>query len=119
VSALTDAAEALYAALATVDGVRFHRGIGVTIDPPATAVGPPEIERDVYGPDPTGALFQVAVIVAKTEYALDELVALEQPVVEALQAIPDAAVQSPSKPGVWPSGGVDLPAYLIDIAFAL
>jgi len=118
-SALTDAVAALRAALTTVDGVRFYSGIGVTIDPPATALAPPEIERDTYSAQPTGAVFQVAVIVAKTEYALDELLRLEQPVVEALNAVPDAAVVSPSKPGVWPSGGVDLPAYLIDVEYAL
>lgn len=118
-SALTDAVDALRAALATVDGVRFYPGIGATIIPPATVLAPPEIERDAYSTQPTGATFQVAVIVAKTEYALDELLRLEQPVVDALSAIPDAGVQSPSKPGVWPSGGTDLPAYLIDVDFGL
>lgn len=118
-SALSDAAEALYTALGTVDGVRFHRGLGVTINPPATAVGPPQIRWEAYGDEPTGATFQVAVIVSKSEYAMDELFRLVQPVVVALRSVPDATVTSPAIPGVWPAGGADLPAYLIDVDYAL
>jgi hypothetical protein len=116
---LVEAAEALYAALAAVDEVRLHRGIGAVINPPATALGPPEIEWTAYSAEPTGATFQVALIVAKAPDAMDELFRLLPGVVEALHGVADAAVRSPAKPGTWPSGGVDLPAYLIDVDYAL
>ena len=114
-----EALNALYAALETVGEVLVVRGVGVLLDPPAVAVGPPRIFRGAYDTEPTEAGFQVGVVVKKDEHAMDELLRLEQPVVDAINALPGVAVQSPTAPGTWPSGGVDLPAYLIDVAFPL
>jgi len=113
-----EAADALFAALASVPGVPPFRGVGVTLAPPATGVGPPRLSRGAYDADPTEATFQVAVVVARTERAMDELLRLEPLVVSALYELTGAAVGD-STPGTWPSGGVDLPAYLIDVVFPL
>ena len=113
-----EAADALFAALKSVDGVPTFRGVGVLLSPPATAVGPPRIVRGAYGPDPTEATFQVGIVVARTPAAMDELLRWEPLVVAALFDLTEASVGA-SVPGTWPSGGVDLPAYLIDVDFPL
>lgn len=112
------ALEAVYEALANISGVRLYRGVGVQIDPPATAVGPPRLQRELMGSDPTTATFQVAVIVAQTEDAMVELLRLEPLVAAALDQLSNVSVGD-SNPGTWPAGGVDLPAYLIDVDVAL
>lgn len=118
-TAVSEAVDALYAALATVDGVRPYRGTGVRMDPPATIVGPPRLSRGRFNTaDPTEATFQVAVVVAWGEHAGDELMRLEQLVAAALYEHTGAAVGD-STPGTWNAGGVDLPAYLIDVSYPL
>ena len=114
-----DAAAALYAALSTVNGVLVARGTGVPVDPPAAIVGPPRLTRGRYNTvEPTEATFQVAVVVAWSEYTLDELLRLEPLVSAAIYEHTGAAVGD-SSPGSWNAGGVDLPAYLIDVVFPL
>jgi hypothetical protein len=113
-----EAADQLFAALATVGGVPPFRGVGVTLAPPASAVSPPRLTRGAYGPDPTEATFQVAVVVARSMDAMDLLLRLEPLVVAAVYEHTQASVGD-SSPGTWPSGGVDLPAYLIDVVFPL
>jgi len=116
---LADAVDQLYAALSTVDGVRAVRGTGMRLAPPATVVGPPRLTRGRYNTvDPTEATFQVAVVVAWSEYTLDELLRLEPLVSAAIYEHTGAAVGD-SSPGSWNAGGVDLPAYLIDVVFPL
>lgn len=111
-----EALEQLYAALASVSGVQVSRGVGAPLAPPAVAVGPPRLTRDVYDVAPTEATFQVGVVVAKSVYAMDELLDLEPVVAAALHDLTGAAVGD-SVPGTW--GGTDLPAYLIDVVFPL
>lgn len=117
-----EALNQLYAALAAVPGVRLYRGAGVTIDPPASgcasAVGPPRLQRTGMGSEPTEATFQVAVIVPKNERAFADLMRWESVVAAAIDQLEDAVVRD-SNSGVWPSGGVDLPAYVINVDWAL
>lgn len=112
----------LYAALDAVPGTRLYRGAGVTIEPPtggcATAVGPPRLQRTGMGSEPTEATFQVAVIVKKDERAFAELMRWESVVAAAIDELEDAVVRD-SNGGVWPSGSVDLPAYVINVDWAL
>lgn len=118
-TALSEAVDDLYAALGTVDGVRAYRGTGVRLDPPAAVVGPPRLTRGRYNTSaPTEATFQVAVVVGWSEYTLDELLRLEPLVSAAVYENTGAAVGD-STPGTWYAGGVDLPAYLIDVVFPL
>jgi hypothetical protein len=116
---VSEAVDVLYEALATVDGVRPYRGTGVRLDPPASIVGPPRLSRGRYNTaDPTEAVFQVAVVAAWSERAGDELMRLEPLVAAAIYEHTGAAVGD-STPGTWNAGGVDLPAYLIDVVFPL
>lgn len=117
-SPLDAAVESLYGALATVDGVRPYRGTGVRLDPPASVVGPPRLTRNTMSVDPTEAVFQVAVVVAWSEYTLAELLRLEPLVSAAVHEHTQASVGD-STPGTWNAGGVDLPAYLIEVLFPL
>lgn len=116
-NAVEAALEDIYSALAGVDGVRPTR-FGMRIDPPATVVNPPKLLRQLLGPDPTEAEFQVAVVVAQTEHAMAELLRLEPLVAAALHSLRRAAV-GVSEPGTWPAGDVKLPAYLIELAYPL
>lgn len=109
----------LYEALAAVDGLRVFRGIGMRLDPPAAVVGPPRLELNSIGANPTEATFVVPVVVAQTERALEDLMSWTPRIIEALDDVDDAVVRR-ADPGPWPSGaGTDLPAYLITVEVAL
>lgn len=118
-SAVEDAIEALYDALSGVDGLRVARGIGLRLDPPAALVGPPQLELNAIGPDPTDATFTVPVVVANTERALADLLYWAPIVIAALDQVRNVVVRR-ADPGSWPAGsGSDLPAYLITVEVAL
>ena len=112
------ALEDLYSALGRVEGVRPHRGLGVVISPPASVVSLPTLERGSRSTEPTNATFTVALIVAVSERAGEELLRLEQLVVDEIDTLPNVSVGT-SAPGSWPVSGVDLPAYLIPVEVAV
>lgn len=113
-NSVLDAVEALYAALATVEGVRVHRRLGESISPPGTALSPPTLQRQAMGSDPTNATFKVAVVVAESDQAMTEALRLEPLVAAALDALPNVAV-GVSEPGSWQ--GLD--AYVITVEYGL
>jgi hypothetical protein len=117
-SPVTDAADMISEALAAVTGVRHHRQMYGLVDPPATVLPPPALRRRSMSSDPTDASWVVALVVDRGERSQEQLMELEPRVVEALYALEDVAVGE-SRPGTYPSGGVELPAYLIDIDVAL
>lgn len=99
--------------------VRLHRGAFVSVDPPGTAVGPPRLVLGGMDPQPTEAIFPVGVIARRDERTITALIRLTLATVAALHEIPDAVVSPDLVHGTWPSGGVDLPCYVVDVAFAL
>jgi hypothetical protein len=119
VSTIEQAANALRAAAATVEGLRVHPDVGPGVDPPAVVVGVPALEWEALCPGPTSAQFPVWVVVpndlARADTRLYELVPL---VAAALDEVPDATVVR-ADPGTYPSSGVDLPAYQITVDVAL
>lgn len=109
-SAVADIAEALYAALAGVQGVRVYRDPAAPIDPPASVLAAPSLSWDGPCHEPSTASFRVYVIVAMDDRALDRLWDLVPQVAEAVDTVPEAVVTR-ATPGVYTSGGVDLPSY--------
>jgi hypothetical protein len=114
-AAVTDA---IGDSLSAVTGVRYYRQLGGSVDPPATVLPPPRLIWAARGHEPTDATWTVGLIVDRTNRVVEQLEALLQPVVNALEAVPNAVVKSADL-GSYPAGGVDLPAYLITVEVGL
>lgn len=108
----------LVAALRTVGGARYHEDLGATVNPPASILGPPSFMWETGVPFPTSARFLVYVIVAFGPRAVEQLVELVPIVAVAIEGLTDA-VMIRADPGVYPSGGVDLPAYELQVEVSL
>jgi hypothetical protein len=117
-ASVSAATEAIGGALAAVTGVRYSRQLGGAVDPPATVLPPPRLVWGRMGSEPTEATFTVGLIVDRTDRVIEQLEALLQPVVTALENVDDVVVTSADL-GSYPAGGVDLPAYLITVEVAL
>lgn len=115
VSAATDA---IGTALSSVTGVRYYRQLGGALDPPATVLPPPRLAWGGMDSAPTEATFVVGLIVDRTGREVEQLEALLQPVADALEALPNVVVRTADL-GSYPAGGVDLPAYLINVEVGL
>lgn len=111
-----DAAASLLAALAGTTGIKQ----AVTIDQASALTAFPAAVLDLPDLDwtntpynsalPSMASFQVAVVVKASGYALAELEAAVTPVLQSLWDVQDAVVTE-AKPGIFPIGGAQLPAY--------
>lgn len=114
-----EAAEQLEVALRTVEGVRVYRDPSATVDPPGVLIAPPRLRWEDYcaGP-PTSATFVVIVMVAMDARAVEELWEWVPLVAAAIDTVPDAAVAA-ANPGVFNSGGTDLPSYEITVEVSL
>lgn len=117
-SAVKIAAEALQTAAKGVAGVRVHTDLGAAVDPPATIVGPPALTWEGACVEPTEAQFPVWVVEAADERAMERLWERVPLVSEALDGAEDATVRR-ADPGTYPTGGVELPAYVITVDVAL
>jgi hypothetical protein len=118
VSAASDAAGRISTALSVLTGIRHHRQMYGLVDPPATVLPPPTLRRGAMTAEPTEASWVVALVVDRGERSQEQLEELESRVADALYGVEDVVVGD-SRPGTYPSGGVDLPAYLIDIDVSL
>lgn len=111
--------------LDTVEEVRVYREAGTEIDPPAVAIGLPRVEWNLgNSAEPTDATFVIGLIgtASRIPNLNDEMMGLIPVVMDALLSDPRLASQIEPRgasPGTWPNGGVDLPAYLIEIGVAL
>lgn len=117
-SAVAEVSGALAAALRTVDGLRVYTDPGAVIDPPGALVGPPQLTWGGYVAAPTEARFVVVLMVAADERALERLWDLVPLVAAAVDTVPDAVVRQ-ANPGVWLTGGIELPCYEIQIEASL
>jgi len=98
--------------------IRVEADIGQTIvSPPALVVAPPELTYDVYSPEPSEAQFEVALVAAQDERAVERLFALLPAVQQAVHDSDDAALTA-AKPGHWGSSP-SLPCYLLTIEVAI
>jgi hypothetical protein len=112
------AAEALETALRTVEGLRVFRDPGGAVDPPAAILGAPALTWETTCLEPTGAQFMIHVVVVANERALEQLWDLVPVVTTALDGVVDASVIR-ADPGTYPTGGKELPAYLIQVDVSL
>lgn len=115
-STVAQAAAALKSVLDTIDGVRAYADLGARVDPPGVLIGPPTLGwRAFCGPRPTSARFPLWVVAAADERGMSVLWDLVPAVAKAVeQGMPSAAVQdgpSAASPTVYPSAGIELPAY--------
>lgn len=100
------------ATLRTVPGVRVVPDIGQAVDPPALVLVPPTLVYEVYAPGPNAATFQVPLVVAQDDRAIEMLERLLPLVEQAIYDSADAALTGAS-PGNW--GTPPLPCYLLTI----
>lgn len=117
-SPVVEAADALRAALAAVDGVRFYRDLSASLDPPAALLGPPRLTWEALCPEPTSATFLVYLVVTADDRSVERLWDLIEAVTLALDEVTDAVVME-ANPSTWPSGATELPAYEITVDYAL
>lgn len=108
------AANALAEALRGVEGIRVYTDPGARVDPPGVVIGPPTLHWEGPCLAPTRATFRISVVVKANDRAMQTLWGLVPAVGAALDNIntPSVAVIR-AEPGVYPSGGTDLPAYQI------
>lgn len=93
------------------NAVRYEPA-GRVDDPIEAIIGPPSFIYDSNGLGPSRALVEVFVIAVASNIAIQNLIALERGVADAIDLNTDHAVRS-SDIGVWRRGGTDLPAYRI------
>lgn len=117
-NAVEVAAEALRVALRAVEGVRHAEELGDDVDPPATELGLPDLVFEAYTLDPTTATFPVALVAGMSDRTGRELRQLLPRVTEALGEVRSAVVLR-AEPGTFAAGGIELPAYLITVEYAL
>lgn len=98
--------------LRTVEGVRVVSDVGQTVDPPALVIVPPTLTYDAYFPGPTDASFQVPLVVAADDRAIENLERLLPLVEQAVHGSTNAALTG-AEPGNW--GTPPLPCYLLTI----
>lgn len=109
---------ALEEALRTVPGQRVYPDVGPAVDPPGTVVAPPALQWEGACTGPTSARFLVWLVVTNDDRAPQRLLTLLEPVTEALDAVDDAVVVR-ADPGRYPITNGDLPAYEIQVDYAL
>lgn len=118
------AAEALEAALRTIDGLRVYRDRGAAIDPPAAIVNLPQLGWAGFcGSAPNSARFRIDLVVRANERANEQLWELIPQVAAAVEQVP-AATLAPfefAASGVMFTSGQEtqLPGYEITVDVAL
>lgn len=105
----------LGAALMTTD-VKLVVDLGASVEGGQAVVGPPTfLFEGMCGPDePTGISYSVFLCEAVGERAVERLLERLPSVLVALGEVgEETTVQSPVAPGAFPTGGSDLPCYVI------
>ncbi len=114
--------QVLREALLTVDGLDVPKRPSQPLAPPAAYVGPPSLVWDGYETHAREATFEVVLVAAARDDAVDVLYGFLPRVSEALDNIDrrkaDVVVKS-AEPGTWQSGTQTLPCYFIRVEAAL
>jgi hypothetical protein len=117
---IAQARDALNTALATVPSMNVltKPGQQPTVFP-AIYVAPPLLGFTNFSQSaPTDAEFQLYLILAANDYAIEKMDDVINDVVAAIWEIPNAVITK-GIPGIYPSGSVDLPAYLLTCEVSL
>lgn len=122
-TAVRDAAQQLEAALKLVPGhdrkpVEVVRDPGATLHPPTLVLGPPSLIWETGCAEPTSARFIVFAVVDSNEYAVERLWVFVAETAGAIDTHTDAVVVR-ADPSAYPNGGVELPAYELQVEVAL
>jgi hypothetical protein len=102
-------------ALASVPDFRIINSVALPVAPPALVIGPPRLSVRGYsfaGTGLTTAQFNIYIVVVMNQYAIDILRSIIASVMYALERFTPGIVLS-SVPGVYPSPGGPLPAYIV------
>lgn len=115
-SAIDRAVAQIAFALATIPGQwRVMPSVAMPVAAPALVVGPPRMSVRGYtyaGAGVTTVQFNIYVVVAMNQYTIDNLRAVIQSVMYALERHTPGIVMG-SVPGVYPSPSGALPAYIV------
>jgi sulfur carrier protein ThiS len=92
-------------------------------DPIEVVIAPPAFLYGSNGLGPDRMMVKVYVIAVASDIAVENLIALERGVADAIDMMEmsaefDATVRS-SDPGTWRRGAVELPAYVIDVEMSV
>lgn len=93
--------------------------VGEDPEPPCLVVVPPRLTWGGPGVEPTDAELVIALVVAKGDRSVDELLGLVEATVAALDTCDNDIVVRAAEPGTYPSPAGELPAYLIEIEASL
>jgi hypothetical protein len=105
-------------ALDQIEGLRVHRELGDVVDPPAVMVSLPRVRFEGPPGEPTHATFTVPLFAARDGDVSDNLAEWLPVVAQRIEEL--GAPVTAAEPGTWPAGGgVELPAYLIEVEVAL
>jgi hypothetical protein len=100
-------------------GLNVTRQLGQTMELPAVVVSLPRLAFEGQNPgEPTQGTFLLALMAPRDEDVAESLTEWVTKVTEQIDRL-DSAVVRNADPGTWPSGGTDLPAYLIEVEVAL
>lgn len=111
-SPLAQASHRLAWAASTLPNVRVSTSVVAPITPTAIVIGPPRLNAIGYGPVCT-AQWNVYVVVAVNQYAVDVLTSLVTSLMVAIERLTPAVCRS-SGPGTYPNpGGGVLPAFIV------
>lgn len=112
------AAERILDGLVDVPGIRRYTDLDAAIDPPAVVLGSPVLLWNAMGPDPSEARFGVYVVVPRDAQTMERLWDLVPLVVVALEEVCDLVSRN-ANPTSYPTGTIELPAYLIETEVTL
>lgn len=99
-------------AASTLPNVRVSTSVVAPITPTAIVIGPPRINTIGYGGFVT-AQWNIYLVVAVTQYAVDILLSLATSLMLAIERLTPAVCRS-SGPGTYPNpGGGVLPAFVV------
>lgn len=94
--------------------------LGEPVDPPCVVLTPPHLAFNGPNPWPTDATFAVACVVLNDDRMVPNLLEMVRLITRVLdESTEDFALSGDVTPGLYPSGGTNLPAYLIEIEAAL
>lgn len=117
---LDDAIQDIASELRKVEGLRVETELGASLDPPACGFGPAQFQWVLPSDEPSECTLVVGLVVSTTKgpRVYTDMLEWLPKVAAAIESLPNAVVRR-ANPGTWPSGGVDLPAYLFEVEVAL
>lgn len=119
-SAVSDAAQAIAAAIKMVPKVRVYLDPTASVDPPGVVIGPPRLYWERMGSAPTKAQFDVLVVTPSSDTAMTKLWELVPAVAAAISDHSDGAVDdNGAVPLPFTAGSASLPSYTLSITIPL